>query len=63
MNLSHKKEMSLYELWAEGVEPRGIWELGTAICSELPEQEVAATVVTTKRLRVLLEEDHLLDCS
>lgn len=41
----------------------GSGELGTAICSELPEQEVAATMVTTKRLRVLLEEDHLLDCS
>lgn len=52
MNFSHRKEMSLCECEQRGWNFGGSGELGTGTCSELPEREVTATVVTIKRLSV-----------
>lgn len=69
MNWSFRKEISVYECEQRGWNLSGSQKFGTVTCSELPEPGRSlqvgetATMVTAKRLKILLEEDQLLDCS
>lgn len=67
MNWSYRKEMSVYECEQRGWNLGGSWKFGIApAVSFLNRRSLqvgeTATMVTAKRLRVLLEEDQLLNC-